>query len=136
MPSIALRQYKFDVGPFPFAHNFLVLYDDQGNVLEELHGQPADPRTGDELHKYIGRTTDNLGAFPHAGPSEMYLPGQQEKMLLSRGDDVMARWQAAKDAMDEINRRKLTYNLWGSDLNGPQDWDAPKRRSSPATAIP
>jgi hypothetical protein len=51
MPSIALRQYTFKVGPLPFAHNFLVLYDDQGNVLAELHGKPADPTTGWELKK-------------------------------------------------------------------------------------
>jgi hypothetical protein len=43
MSSIALRQYTFGVGPFTFAHNFLVLYDNQGNVVAELHGKPADP---------------------------------------------------------------------------------------------
>jgi hypothetical protein len=125
MPSIALRQYTFKVGPLPFAHNFLVLYDDQGNVLEQLHGQPADPETGEELRKLIGRSSDNLGAFCNTGPGRMYLPGQQEKVLWQNSDDVMARWRAAKDAVDEINRKRLTYNLWGSDLNGPRDWDAP-----------
>jgi hypothetical protein len=47
MPSIALRQYK--IGSLPFAHNFLVLYDDQGKVVAELHGLPADPISGREL---------------------------------------------------------------------------------------
>jgi hypothetical protein len=56
----------------------------------------------------------------------MNVPGQQEKILWQGSDDAMARWQAAKDAASEINRRNLTYNLWGSDLNGPQDWDAPR----------
>jgi hypothetical protein len=45
MSSIALRQYTFSVGPFTFAHNFLVLYDNQGNVVAELHGKPAGPAT-------------------------------------------------------------------------------------------
>jgi len=126
MPSIAVRQYTFEVGPLPFAHNFLVLYDDQGNVLSEFHGNPADPATRKELDKYIGRSSDNLGAFEKSGRSRMYAPGQQEKMLWQGSDDAMARWQAAKDAANEINRRNFTYNLWGSDLNGPQDWDAPR----------
>lgn len=125
MPSIAVRQYTFKVGPLPFAHNFLVLYDDQGNVLSEFHGNPADPATRKELANHIGRSSDNLGAFEKSR-SWMNVPGQQEKMLWQGSDDAMARWQAAKDAANEINRRNLTYNLWGSDLNGPQDWDAPR----------
>jgi hypothetical protein len=125
MPSIAVRQYTFKVGPLPFAHNFLVLYDDQGNVLSEFYGNPADPATRKELANHIGRSSDNLGAFEKSR-SWMNVPGQQEKILWQGSDDAMARWQAAKDAASEINRRNLTYNLWGSDLNGPQDWDAPR----------
>src|ERR1700730_10695779 len=125
MPSIALRQYTFNVGPLPFAHNFLVLYDDQGNVVAELHGKPADPASGKERKNYIGRSTDNLGAFEEPGKSDMYIPGQQEKILWQGSEDAMPKWQAAKDAASEINRRGLTYNLWGSDLNGSKDWDAP-----------
>jgi hypothetical protein len=125
MPSIALRQHTFNVGPLKFAHNFLVLYDDQGNVVDELHGKPADPATGRELNKAIGRSTDNLGAFQTFGKSDLNMPGQQEKTLWQGSEDAMAKWQAAKDAADQINNRKLTYNLWGSDLNGPRDWDAP-----------
>ena len=67
MPSIAQRQYKIGVGPFSFAHNFLVLYDDQGNVVEEINGQPADPSSMEERERYIGRSTDNLGAFVKEG---------------------------------------------------------------------
>jgi hypothetical protein len=125
MSSIAQRQYTFNVGPLPFAHNFLVLYDDQGNVVAELHGNPANPADGTELHKYIGRSTDNLGAFETPGKSEKYIPGQEEKILWEGSEDVMARWRAAREVANEINRRGLTYNLWGSDLNGPRDWDAP-----------
>jgi hypothetical protein len=125
MSSIALRQHTFDVGPLSFAHNYLVLYDDQGNVVAELHGKPADPATGAELDKAIGRSTDNLGAFERSGKSLLNIPGQQEKILWQGSEGTMARWQAAKDAASEIRGRNLTYNLWGSDLNGPRDWDAP-----------
>jgi hypothetical protein len=91
MPSIAVRQCTFKVGPLPFAHNFLVLYDDQGNVLSECHGNPADPATRQELDKYIGRSSDNLGAFEKSR-SWMNAPGQQEKILWQGSDDAMARW--------------------------------------------
>jgi hypothetical protein len=125
MSSIALRQYTFGVGPLTFAHNFLVLYDNQGNVVAELHGKPADPATGDELEKPIGRSSDNLGAFETGGKGLLNIPGQAEKILWEGPEDPTARWQAAREALKQINSRGLTYNLWGSDLNGPRDWDAP-----------
>ena len=87
MPSIAVRQYTFEVGPLPFAHNFLVLYDDQGNVLSEFHGNPADPVTREELDKYIGRSSDNLGAF--------------EK---ERKDPDVRTWPTRKDALARLRR--------------------------------
>lgn len=123
MASIGLRQRVFTVGNSPFAHNYLVLYDDQGNVAGELHGFAADPATGQELFK--GRSQDNLRAF-HYGGKRFYREGEPEQVLWqgSHGD-AMARWQAARATHDEINRRNLTYNLWGSDLNGPRDWDSP-----------
>lgn len=43
MASIGLRQHVIKVGDSPFAHNFLVLYDDHGNVVSELHGLAYDP---------------------------------------------------------------------------------------------
>lgn len=128
MPSIAQRQYTINVGPFRFAHNFLVLYDDQGNVIEEINGQPADPETMQELDKYIGCSTENLGAFPSkppGRPSRMREPNQHEKLLWD-GPDVMDRWNAAREAMGHINNRKLTYNLWGSDFDAPRDPDTPR----------
>lgn len=50
--------------------------------------------------------------------------GQDEKILW-QGADAMTRWRAAKEAVDHIYKMKLTYNLWGSDLNGPRNWDDP-----------
>ena len=36
--AIALRQHMLKVGDSPFAHNYLVFYDDDGNVVSEFHG--------------------------------------------------------------------------------------------------
>ena len=123
MSSIALRQHRLEVGHSPFAHNYLVLYDDQGNVVAELHGMAADPATGDE--QLLGRSRHNLRAFEYPG-KKWYRDGEAEQILWQGPhDDAMARWQAARAAHDQINSGNLTYNFWGSDLNGPRDWDAP-----------
>jgi hypothetical protein len=125
MSSIALRQHVFTVGKSPFAHNYLVLYDDDGNVVGEFHGLAFDPKTGRFVD--FGRSSDYLRAVQYDGKSkEFYRDGQPEQTLW-RGsyDEATARWQAARNAHDEINRRGLTYNFWGSDLNGPRDWDSP-----------
>src|SRR5258708_38541606 len=111
MPSIAIIQYAFGDGTVPFAHNFLVLYDDQGNVLSEFHGNPADPATRKELDKYIGRSSDNLGAFEKSGRSRVYVPGQQEKMLWQGSDDAMARRKEVKIAATGTNRTSSPLNL-------------------------
>ena len=123
MSSIAVRQHVFNVGNSPFAHNYLVFYDDDENVVGEFHGLAQNPKTGDYVG--FGRSSDYLHAVPFDG-RQMYRDGQPEQMLW-RGsyDEATARWQAARNAHDEINRRGLTYNPLGGDLNGPRDWDAP-----------
>jgi hypothetical protein len=124
MSSIAVRQHVFKVGESPFAHNFLVLYDDNGNVVSELHGFATDPNTG--VRKSVGRSSDYLRAVEPDRGDGFYAAGQPEQVLWQGShDDALARWNAAREARDQINDRNLTYNAWGSDLNGPKDWDAP-----------
>lgn len=66
MYSIAVRQYTFNVGPFTFAHDYLVLLDDQGNVVGQFHGQPTDPSTGQPISGAVGRSTvaPGVGVVP------------------------------------------------------------------------
>ena len=125
MSSIALRQYILKVGHSPFAHNYLVFYDDDGNVVGEFHGLARDPKTDQFVG--VGRSSHDLRAVPYDGKSkEWYRDGQPEQTLWQGSyDEATARWQAARNAHDEINRRGLTYNPLGGDLNGPRDWDAP-----------
>ena len=121
MSSIALRQHIFKVGHSPFAHNYLVFYDDQGNIVGEFHGLAQVPDSGEFVD--FGRSSDYLKATTD---KTMYREGQPESTLWQGPyDEAMARWRVAEDARDQINSRKLTYNLWGSDLNGSRDWDAP-----------
>jgi hypothetical protein len=124
MASIALRQHVFNVGHSPFAHNYLVFYDDDGNIVGQFHGLAQDPNDANKFNA-VGRSSDYLTVVPD-DPQNLYRQGQPEQMLW-RGsyDEATARWQAARDAHDQINGRKLTYNPLGGDLNGPRDWDAP-----------
>jgi hypothetical protein len=127
MSSIALRQRQIEVKPIgeiPFAHNYLVRYDDDGNVVSELHGFGYDPVTNE--YTEIGRSSDYLRTREFSGKSRWNLPGQHEKILLHRpGDDLGAEWQALRDTGKKIDSKGLTYIWAGSDMNGPRDWDAP-----------
>ena len=126
MSSIALRQYILKVGHSPFAHNYLVFYDDDGNIVGQFHGLATDPIDGEPKH--FGRSSDYLTVVPD-DPQKLYRPEQPEQVLWQGSyDEATARWQAARDAHDQINSRKLTYNPLGGDLNGPRDWDAPVPR--------
>ena len=74
MASIAVRQFK--LGNLPFAHNFLVRYDDNGNIVGELHGFAIDPNTNER--KAIGRSSDYLRAREPALGDRFYAEGQPE----------------------------------------------------------
>lgn len=125
MASIAVRPRKFHVGNSPFAHNYLVHYDDDGNFVAEMDGWAADARSGEETEDPVGRSRHNLRGYEYPY-KQRYRDGDFEQTLWQGAHgDVTARWQAARAVLDQINRRNLTYNLWGSDLNGPRNWDDP-----------
>src|SRR5258708_35696754 len=96
MSSIALRQHQIKdtpIGEIPFAHNYLVRYDDDGNMVSELHGLAYDPVKDEYVS--VGRSSDYL-RFQEDVPNEsrLYLLGQHEMSLLDRpGDDLGAEWQ-------------------------------------------
>ena len=62
MSSIVARQHRIHVGQSPFAHNFLVLLDDDGNRVSELHGLPVSAE-GEVLDK--GSSSEWLRAFEY-----------------------------------------------------------------------
>lgn len=64
MSSIASRQYVFNVGHSPFAHNDLIFYDDDGNIVGQFHGLATDPIDG--TAKRLGRSSDYLTVVPDA----------------------------------------------------------------------
>lgn len=85
MASIGLRQRLLTVGDSPFAHNYLVLYDDHGNVVGELHGLAADPVTGKAVFKAVAAIIFELSTTPvesytaRASPSRFF--GKDHTMM-------------------------------------------------------
>lgn len=122
MTSIVARQHRFHVGKSPFAHNFLVLLDDDGNQLTELHGLPKDV-LGQPLDK--GRSSENLGVFEFTGPKPRYNHVAEQTLWQGPLEETMAKWRKAKAAGIGIDNSKPIYNWAGSDMNGPRDRDAP-----------
>jgi hypothetical protein len=88
MSSIALRQYVLKVGHSPFGHNYLVFYDDDGNIVGQIHGL-AEGQDG--KFKDIGRSSDYLTVVPYDAQN-LYREGQPEQPLWQGSyDEAMAR---------------------------------------------
>ena len=80
MSSIALRQFQIKDTPFgeiPFAHNYLVRYDDDGNVVSEMHGLAWDPKK--EAYVAIGRSSDYLRTREFSGEERLEPPRTTRK---------------------------------------------------------
>ena len=101
------------------------------DILKYLHDQGFDLNETDQkgsrpIDGAIGRSTDNIRVFEYGANGPFNAPGQNQKVIWQGSqEEANARWQAARDAGDAINSRNLTYNFWGSDLNGPRDPNAP-----------
>lgn len=100
---------------FGFAgHNYLMLRDAEGNVVDELHGLATDPQTKD--WKYIGTSqTDILQVweFPQGRfyLSEKDFPG----IIVDQGvqPDILAVWNKALACKDPINAEHISYPPYG-----------------------
>lgn len=95
-------------------HNFLVLRDDKGKVVSELHGLATDTTTntwkrvgtgrGEILH--VWEFTDG-----HTGEEVGRLPG----VVLKEGSEIELRtlWQKGKVCADKINEENIPYPAFG-----------------------
>jgi hypothetical protein len=127
MSSIVARQHRIHVGQSPFAHNFLVLLDDDGNRASELHGLPVNAK-GEVLDK--GRSSEWLRAFEDLArekPKPRLDHAAEQVLWQGPHDEALARWQAAQKAHDQINSRNLSYSPLGGDFETPREPDAPRR---------
>ncbi len=127
MSSIVARQHRIRVGQSPFAHNFLVLLDDDGNRVSELHGLPVNAK-GAVLDK--GRSSENLKVFedlPLEYPQPRLSHAAEQVLWQGPHDEALTKWQAAQKARHQINGRALSYSPLGGDFETPRDPDSPRR---------
>jgi VCBS repeat-containing protein len=92
------------------SHNFWVLRDPDGNIVQELHGL-ATSEKGEILT--IGTIGDELQFY---NPEHKYGDtNNQDSSVMYQGTeaDVLARWNAAIDAKDYLNSLHLPYTPLG-----------------------
>ncbi len=110
--SIQLMQHPLLFG---FAgHNYLALRDQNGNIVEELHGLATDAATGQ--WKYVGTNpTDILQVWEFESGryylAEKKFPG----IIMDQGvqSDIFALWKKALSCKDPINQEKTGYPPYG-----------------------
>lgn len=102
----------FPIPYTPFSHNFWVLVNPAGEVVDQLHGLAVDRKTG--RTKAVGTSRDLLLVVRDAGIRWSLKP-EQPVTVCARGpaDKIGRRWQAAVDAIPAINALELSYpNPW------------------------
>lgn len=103
---------------FGFAgHNYLLLRDDRGSIISELHGLATDPATGN--WKYIGTNkTDLLKVWEF--DSSRYYTGEKSFpgiiLLQGNGQEIQSRWALAQKCIDPINSKNIPYPPYGFSL--------------------
>lgn len=115
---MAEGQYRIVKAQLPLiggvaGHNFLVLIDPDGNVLEELHGLATG---ADGLPKPIGHLpSDELRGYHD---QRFHKPNFAQTELAS-GDqvEIMKRWNAGRAVLNKINERNIHYPWMGLGQN-------------------
>jgi hypothetical protein len=95
-------------------HNYLALRDQDGNVIDELHGLATDMVT--KQWKYIGtQPTDVLKVWEFDN-GRYYLAGKDfPGIIMKQGvqDDMLSLWNKALTCKDSINQENISYPPYG-----------------------
>jgi len=93
------------------SHDFWVLRDPDGNIVQELHGLATDPETGEILT--IGTIGDELQFYDPPHKYGDTYSSDSSVMYQGTEADVRARWDAATNSMDYLNSLHLPYTPLG-----------------------
>ncbi len=128
MPVYSIEARSFSIA-LAWCHNFWVLKNDSGATLAELHGLAYD-----RIHRKIlpiGTTRHHalrVFLFPHdaAYAEEVGRPlhttrmyGNSRAHVVHQGEDSLARWAAAVNAMPSLDALDLGYPPFGFNLRTP-----------------
>lgn len=95
-------------------HNYIVIRNQDGEILSELHGLATDTATG--RWKYIGTSPTDLLKIWEFDSARYYLAEKKfPGVVLAQGskEDVELRWKSAHDCMTKINEKTIPYPPYG-----------------------
>jgi hypothetical protein len=118
--KIELRQ--FEVGPTNARHYFWVLKDETGRVIGEMHGHPADWKTGERLR--ASTTRDRLKFFDYPGARDYSKSAKLPYVIAFNGpaEDALERWQQGLRRGEVLNRAKVKYHFLKQNSNSVAQW--------------
>jgi len=118
--KIELRQ--FEVGPTNARHYFWVLKDESDKVIGEMHGHPADWKTGKRLGFSVGG--DRLTFFSSKKAEYYERSAKLPYVIAFHGpaEDARARWQEGLRRGRVLNRAKVEYNPLEQNSNSVAQW--------------
>ncbi len=97
------------------SHNFLVLRDDQGSTISQLHGLATDRNSNN--FKAIGFFKDRLGfyEFNTEDNDPSFISKKQRSAIVFQSvkDDVLLRWNRASSQVKSLNQHDLDYSPLG-----------------------
>lgn len=96
------------------SHYFLVLRDENQNIIAQLHGLATDRLTGEILP--IGKSEKRhcLKTYHITSPSYMIRANQKSQIIFSGSkNEVLNRWHTAVAALDYLNAQDLNYPAYG-----------------------
>lgn len=109
----SIEARAFQIKYTPFSHNFWALtssYD--SHPADQLHGLAFDPKA--KVTKAIGNSSHLLQIIHDPTIVWSLQPNQPTAVCITDSKEIIkARWQAALNAIAEINALKIPYpNLW------------------------
>ncbi len=115
--TIQLRQYPLALGMA--GHNYIVLKDEDGRVLRELHGLATDMST--QRWKSVGIVpTDKLQVWEFSDPEDFMTESNYSGTILYRGEEkeTLSIWNKTDQCKEKINEMMLSYPPLGIKIGG------------------
>jgi hypothetical protein len=115
--SIELMQHPLIFGIA--GHNYLVLRNENNDIIKELHGLATDSATG--AWKYVGnKESDRLKVWEFNSPRYYLAQKNYAGITLKQGSRELETsvWRKAEPCKDDINKKNLPYPPYGVNIRG------------------
>lgn len=110
--SIELHQKPLALGVA--GHNYLVLRNDEGEIISTLHGLPTDEATGD--WKYVGKNKKDILKVWEFGAKDdegMRIGSYGVSLVKTNKEEAISRWVQAQQCGEMIDALSIPYPPFG-----------------------